>query len=158
MRIVAFSDTHKHTEDCVRLLENMQGSIDAVLHAGDVAEDIDFLTKRFPDMKIYGVRGNNDMFKTTPLPAKLLLEFGGIKLLLTHGHSYNVKYTYEDLADAAIDCGAKIAVFGHTHQSCDRTENGIRLINPGSSAGVWPTYAVIEIEDGKFNTDIISLR
>lgn len=158
MRIFAFSDTHKSLALCIQLLENMRGNVDAVLHAGDVAEDIAALTERFPDIPIYGVRGNNDMFKTTALPAKLVLEFDGVKLFLTHGHSYNVKYTYEDIADAAMEHGAKIAVFGHTHQSCDRKENGIHLINPGSAGGMWATYAVIEIEDGKVATDIISLR
>ncbi len=156
MRIFVFSDTHGRTEDCIRLLENMQGNVDAVLHAGDVAADIEKLQRTFPTLPIYGVSGNNDFQKTFPLLQTLT--FDGVTLILTHGHRYKVKYTYEDIADAAAEAHATLAVFGHTHQSCDRTENGIHLLNPGSAGGIWPTYAVIEIENGQFKTDIISLR
>ncbi len=156
MRIVVFSDTHRNISGCIQLLENMQGQIDAVLHAGDIAEDIEKLKSTFPHMAICGVRGNNDFY--TNLPTELLLDYEGIKIFLTHGHRYKVKYTYEDIADVAIAKGAQIAVFGHTHQSCDRIEKGVHLLNPGSAGGLWPTYAIIEMENGKISTDIISLR
>lgn len=156
MRILIFSDTHRRTEACIQLLENMQHQTDAVLHAGDVAEDIEKLQMTFPNLMIYGVRGNNDF--NTNLPTEQLLDFDGTKLFLTHGHRYKVKYTYENLADSAAAQGASIAVFGHTHQSCTRTENGILLLNPGSGGGIWPTYAVLEIENGKVSTDILALR
>ena len=156
MRIFVFSDTHGRTDGCIRLLENMRHCTDAVLHAGDVHADITKLQQTFPDLKIYGVSGNNDFHAI--LPTEQVLEFDGVKLFLTHGHRYKVKYTYEDITSAAIARGASVAVFGHTHQSCDRTENGVLLLNPGSAGGIWPTYAVIEIENGEIRTDIISLR
>lgn len=158
MRIFAFSDTHRHTAHCIRFLENMRGNTDAVLFAGDVAEDVETLKKAFPELPIYGVRGNNDYFANTDLPADLVLDFDGVKLFLTHGHRYKVKETYEDIADAAKEHGATVAVFGHTHQSCDRTENGVHIINPGSGTGIWPTCAVLEIENGIIKTDILGLR
>ena len=158
MRIFAFSDTHRHTELCIRFLENMHSQTDAVLHAGDVAEDVETIKKAFPRLAIYGVRGNNDYFANTNLPADLVLDFSGVKLFLTHGHRYNVKETYENLADAAGQHGASVAVFGHTHQSCTRTENGILILNPGSASGIWPTCAVLEIENGEVKTDILGLR
>lgn len=156
MRIFVFSDTHGRTEGCIRLLENMHGCVDAVLHAGDVSADIEALQAAFPDLPVYGVSGNNDFQKKFPLTQTLT--FDGVTLILTHGHRFKVKYTYEDIADAAIEAKATLAVFGHTHQSCDRTENGIHLLNPGSAGGLWATYAVIEIESGQFKTDILSMR
>ena len=84
----------------------------------------------------------------------LLIE--GKKILICHGHTYNVKAGYMNLQYGAQEKGVDAALFGHTHRVFYDTYNGITYINPGSIGsppyGVPPSYAVLEI-DG--STDMI---
>ena len=61
----------------------------------------------------------------------------GQKILLTHGHFYKVKYSYDRLFYHAKECGATAALFGHTHRQYCEYEDSLWLVNPGS-AGASP--------------------
>ena len=113
------------------------------------------LEERYPDMPIYAVRGNCDF--NTNLNNILLLRIDGVTIYMTHGHLSYVKYEYrfETLASQALDAGADIAVFGHTHEQHLSEFNGITLLNPGSAGrGYYPSYAVLYIEKGRFQVDL----
>ena len=70
-----------------------------------------------------------------------------MKAFITHGHLYNVKYGMLDsLVYAAQEQGAKIAMFGHTHEADYEEMGGVKLINPGTAgAGRRFTYALVEV-------------
>ena len=139
MKIVAFSDSHGNRgllRDAVEMA--MRGSpIDVCVHCGDGARDMDaiapILRDRYPDIRIYTVRGNCDI-GAFDLPMLEYFEVNGVRMIATHGHAYNVKTGYESLLCEAASKGAKVAFFGHTHKPLLEAARGIYLINPGAIA------------------------
>ena len=77
---------------------------------------------------LYAVRGNNDL--ASMLPDQLLIELGGHKIWMEHGHLVPNLMT---LAFRAKDHGADIALFGHTHEPLCEYAYGVMLLNPGSA-------------------------
>ncbi|MBR4039762.1 MAG: metallophosphoesterase [Clostridia bacterium] len=131
MRIGVFSDSHGDTKALDELLEKM-GYVDAVCFLGDIARDAFHLKDRAEAMPnhpvFYAVRGNNDY--ASMLPWDLLVELGGMRIYMTHGHRMVSPLS---LAYRALENGAQIALFGHTHEAmCERVQ-GVMLLNPGSA-------------------------
>ena len=133
MRVGVFSDSHGDHEALDELLERM-GALDAVCFLGDVARDAEHLRERLAAMPnqpvLYAVRGNNDYYSTCTLPWDLLIELGGVRIYMTHGHRL---VSLMNLAYKAQECGAQVALFGHTHQALCETVQGVLLLNPGSA-------------------------
>lgn len=154
MRILVFSDTHKHTESCVQVLERIIG-VDMVLHAGDHASDAMELQEIFPDIPIKYVAGNCDFLKA---PQELVVEADGKRIFLTHGHAYSVKYeeNYSSLRQRTAELGCDCAVFGHTHQGFNDCTKTPVLLNPGSIKQNG-TFGVIEIEGGMLKTAVCNV-
>ena len=113
-RIGVFSDSHGDRDALERLLEEM-GHVDAACFLGDISSDAMFLREKLEEMPhqpvLYAVRGNNDL--ASMLPDQLLIELGGHKIWMEHGHLVPNLMT---LAFRAKDHGADIALFGHTHE------------------------------------------
>ena len=88
-----------------------------------------------------------------------IIEVEGKKILLCHGHTYNVKAGYLNLEMAARQKGVDVALFGHTHKVFYDNHNGIVMMNPGSIGAppfdVPPSYGILTInDDGTISTDI----
>lgn len=149
IRILVISDTHGHISFIEREIDGIGAeNIAAIIHAGDCVEDAEALSYIYPDIPMYNVAGNNDMFSA--VDNDLTLTIGGVKIFITHGHGYRVKYDsdFETLLRKAKSVGADVAVFGHTHFTHLSYHGNLILLNPGS-AGYGDRYALIEIEDGK---------
>ena len=152
MRVGVFSDSHGDHEALDELLERM-GPLDAVCFLGDVARDAEHLRERLAAMPnqpvLYAVRGNNDYYSTCTLPWDLLIELGGVRIYMTHGHRL---VSLMNLAYKAQECGAQVALFGHTHQALCETVQGVLLLNPGSAGnfcrGGGARASVLEINRG----------
>ena len=80
---------------------------DALLHLGDGAGDLP------RDCPGTAVRGNCDLASSAA--DKITLDLGGVKAFITHGHLYRVKYSVDSLVYAAMEAGASLALYGHTH-------------------------------------------
>ena len=153
MRVGVFSDSHGDHEALDELLERM-GALDAVCFLGDVARDAEHLRERLAAMPnqpvLYAVRGNNDYYSTCTLPWELLIELGGVCIYMTHGHRL---VNLMSLAYKAQECGAQVALFGHTHQALCETVQGVLLLNPGSAGnycrGGRARASVLEISKGR---------
>ena len=148
-RIGVFSDSHGDRDALERLLEEM-GHVDAACFLGDISSDAIFLREKLEEMPhqpvLYAVRGNNDL--ASMLPDQLLIELGGHKIWMEHGHLVPNLMT---LAFRAKDHGADIALFGHTHIQHMEERNDITLLNPGTAGRFGRSgYAVVEITDGTF--------
>ena len=145
MNVAVFSDTHRDTEDCIKVINNIVG-VDMIIHAGDHLDDAKKIKNAFPDIAINFVAGNCD-FGTGP--KELVFHAGGKKIFLTHGHLYNVKndYGFSALLSRAKSLGCDCAVFGHTHEPLCDIKGSITLLNPGSIKSS-KTFGVIEIENG----------
>lgn len=142
MLIAVFSDTHGDNTAMLNVIDSNE-DIKAVIHCGDVADDIDCVKMCFPRLSVYGVRGNNDYF--TEYPKELICEIDGIKFFITHGHFYSAKMGDTVVKSACRDFGCEICVYGHTHIASSYTEEGIIVLNPGSSR-YSGSYALIDTE------------
>ena len=128
MKLLVFSDSH-------RSLGGMRDAVEAenpdyVIHLGDLEEDARLLSQEYPQLAVASVPGNCDGFVFSPL--QKLVTYGGIRILMSHGHIWGVKGGYGGAIDAARKCDAHIVLFGHTHVPYCQQEDGRWVLNPGS--------------------------
>lgn len=150
MRIGLISDTHGNLDAARRAWRVMtaSGAVVCVLHGGDFIRDARALADEWP-VPVHAVRGNNDLWDTGD--DELILEFGGQRIFLVHGHKHSVSRSrdLETLAVAAERAGAHVAVFGHSHVPRVTELQGVLLVNPGSPSrprdGHGPTCAVLTV-------------
>lgn len=153
MLIGVVSDTHRDETALKKVVEEIK-NLDVVIHLGDNVADAEEI-KDLINNKIVYVKGNCDIMANEP--TELIEEFHGVRILITHGHKYNVKNTLTELKYRAQQLEADIALFGHTHISEISFEDGIWLINPGSAAlprDGHRSIAIICIEDGEISPSI----
>ncbi len=151
MRIAVFSDTHGRIHNCLRAMD-LIGSVDHILHLGDTARDAEDLGVCFPDTPITYVCGNSDF--CAAVDTEKVIELGGKRLFLCHGHTRGVKSGLRELAHSVK--GVDLALFGHTHEAYDGEEDGVRLFNPGSiclPASGKPSFGIITIEGDTLTTE-----
>ncbi|MCR5705437.1 MAG: YfcE family phosphodiesterase [Acholeplasmatales bacterium] len=135
--LLIISDTHRDKDLMVELIKKYKGY--KVIHCGDYCIDRALLKK----YDITFVDGNCDAYDDN---LEHLIEVDNKKLFITHGHTYRVKMGYMNLYYRAIELSCDYVFFGHTHEACIFSDNGIIFVNPGSLK-YGRTYAVVE--DGK---------
>ena len=145
MKVAVFSDTHGVTTPMVRAIRQVRP--DALVHLGDYERDTAVLLKEFPELPLYCVRGNCD--GANDAPDRAVVPLGPVKAFMTHGHLYNVRYGYLDsLVYAAMEEGAQLALFGHTHQAAYEEIGGVKVLNPGTAGqGTQLSWAWIQVFD-----------
>lgn len=145
-RALVLSDSHGLTRE-VKQVVNKVASND-IFHCGDFCVD----EHKAPFQKMKRVKGNNDYMSEAPYEATF--EWLGITIFMTHGHKYGVNTSLLQLKYKALQVGAKIVLFGHTHFPLCVEEDGIIFINPGSLKKPRgfriPTYVVL-LADKKSN-------
>lgn len=145
MRILVVSDTHGNDREYNDLIRVVQP--DRIYHLGDSENECEYL-KEISKVPVEAVCGNCDWYSR--LPGTVVLEVGSHVLLLTHGHKFSCKVSYDGLVNEAKRVGADIVLYGHTHQPEIEEVEGITIINPGSLC--YPrqfdrrgTYAVLNV-------------
>lgn len=130
-RVGVFSDSHGDERALGQLLEKM-GYLDAACFLGDMDADAEYLRLQLAQRPnrpaLYAVRGNNDFYSERPYD--LLIELGGKRLFLTHGHRYAGPMS---LALLGAQHGVQAVLFGHTHVPLCEYDHGVLLLNPGSA-------------------------
>ena len=152
-RVCVFSDSHGNPEPMLRAIR--KENPDAVFHLGDGENDLRAVKRAFPDLPLYFVRGNCDVFSAAP--ALLKTEIAGQKVFACHGHAYKVKYDrdYQILRYAALEADARIVLFGHTHMPYHDRVWGMEIVNPGSIGyGAHPSYAVLTVDGEDVTADL----
>ena len=140
--LYAISDTHGDTQNYIKLLE-LTKDADVYAHLGDYLRDGNKL-KDITLKPTYAVKGNGD-FSGGELEE--IINVGGMRVLLTHGHRYGVKSGLMQLMYRALELECSAAVYGHTHIPDITFQNGVYLICPGTLSGAGTrvcTYARIE--------------
>ena len=145
LRFLVFSDTHGVREPLYYLYKQYPN--DGIIHLGDHYEDARWMLMHTDGHPVYAVKGNCDYGCTGP--EEQLLELGGVKLLLMHGHRYGVKSGYGGALAEAKRQGANAVLFGHTHRPFMEERDGILMLNPGSLRNPNRDYAIIEIEENR---------
>lgn len=143
MKILLISDSHGKREWVNCLVE--QELYDYVFFAGDGLRDLGVNTY---DPKFVCVKGNCDFFEQDA-PITQTLYLNGVKILVTHGDYFKVKYGLEILQKFAKEKQYNLVCFGHTHSKTDVEIDGIKYINAGSFKN--GDYAEIEITDNGIN-------
>lgn len=158
MRLGIISDSHG-VESVIKEGILQMGKIDLVFFAGDGIKDAEKVSKEL-GIEMIAVSGNCDYSSVEP--TEKILETGSKRILLTHGHRYDVKHRLSKLYYRAKEIEADIVIFGHTHEPQNFVERGVLFFNPGSITiprGRNPrTFGIINIEeDGRVWSEIFNL-
>lgn len=141
MKILVLSDSHGNVNKMKDLFR--QDDYRAVIFLGDVIRDADELARITGAAPVYRVKGNCD-FGEFNTHDELLIELGGKRIFMAHGHRYGVKGGIGSFEAAARKSGADIALYGHTHIQYHDTKDGLHILNPGALMN--GKYAVLTIE------------
>ncbi|MCI6821277.1 MAG: metallophosphoesterase [Clostridiales bacterium] len=155
MKILLIGDTHGKL-DKVRDIYGKLRDIDLIAHTGDHYRDGIQLGKEF-NVPVIAVKGNCD--GSCSRDDFEIIETEAGKVLLTHGHAYNVNYDLTGLMYKAMEEDCKAVFFGHTHRCMQDEANGIRFINPGSLTqprdGSGGSYAIVRTSQEGMEASIV---
>jgi len=147
------SDSHGSVNNMLKVIDAELP--DVILHLGDCINDCKDFGALYPDIMIRTVRGNCDRaYKGLDID-EFMLE--GKRFMITHGHMFSVKMGKHDIKRAAIERGADILLFGHTHVQYGTNVDGMTVLNPGSINIGTNNYAIIEINNGVIECELKSL-
>ncbi len=140
--LAVVSDTHGNFNALQQVMER-HPRLDALLFLGDGMREFEDIQSLYPAIPMMGVPGNCDY--GYPDPHTKIYFCQGKKLMLTHGHFYQVKVGVEYLITAAAAAGAAAVLYGHTHRPVAQQEpNGLWRINPGS-LGMSGSYGLLSV-------------
>ncbi len=158
MRIGVISDTHGSLARFEFALSRL-GPVEALVHLGDLVRDALDIQAR-TGLPVHMVRGNCDSAPGVPLET-VIEPLPGIRLLISHGHQYGVKYSLNRLSFRAQELECQAALFGHTHMPQMERQGRVLLLNPGSLSlprgGQAASLACLELDDQGINGWIIPL-
>ena len=151
MRILVLSDSHSALSFmcyCIDLIKP-----NAVVHLGDYYDDAMAIEEAYPNIPFYCVPGNCDRHRNVlNAPETRVERVCGVKLFMTHGHLHGVKLGVGSLLRGAEKTDAQAVLYGHTHSAhCERTENGLWILNPGSCGYYGGSAGLITVSDGKIS-------
>jgi uncharacterized protein len=161
MLVAVISDTHlprgvrRIPQACLARL----GAAGLILHAGDVVAESAFAELEALGPPVLAVHGNmDDAALRQRLPARLVVEVGGLLIGMTHDPGPRAGRE-ERLAARFPGCAA--VVYGHTHEPQVARAGDVWILNPGSPTERRraPTHAmlVLEIEDREIEPQLIPL-
>ena len=161
MTLLVLSDSHGRPDLIEEAIRRVRP--DGILFAGDGLRD---LTRVEIPCPLWAVSGNCDWL-SAPLirngsafepQTEELVTVEGIRILLTHGHKYGVKSGPTAAAYRALELGADILVYGHTHVPVEYrlppAEGGTEerkpliLFNPGSIGDRDGSFGTITVRNG----------
>ncbi len=146
MKILIVSDTHGKNDNLKAVIKRVS-PIDLLIHLGDSEGSQDIISDMV-DCPVMIVAGNNDFF--SPLDKEIYTNIGKYKVLITHGHRYNVYDGPEDIISNWKD--ADVIMYGHTHRPSISVKKGRAVLNPGSISyprqeDRIPTFIVMDIDE-----------
>ena len=129
MNVLVVSDSHGKVDKLIQAVEQVHPGY--VLHLGDCQRDLEKLRQAFPMLTMEGVPGNCD-YGSCDQPERLI-ELGGVRILMLHGHTRGVKSDVMRAVWAARECGAQVLLFGHTHVPLVDYDGTLWVMNPGAA-------------------------
>jgi len=142
LKIVVVSDTHGSTDLLDKVITECS-PFDIIIHCGDGVKDI--CSADVPDKSIVlKVLGNTDIYSGCDADNILTEEISDRRVMVTHGHQFNVKGGFSELVRIAERFKANVVLFGHTHEQLIRKGDPL-LFNPGNLSG--GNYGIIHTSD-----------
>ncbi len=138
LKIVVVSDSHGSTDLLDKVIEKCS-PFDLIVHCGDGVNDI--CRADVPHESIVlKVTGNTDIYSGCDAENILTEEISDRRVMITHGHQFNVKGGFSELVRIAGRFKADVVLFGHTHEQLLQHGDPL-LFNPGNLSG--GNYGVI---------------
>ncbi|MBI3566675.1 MAG: metallophosphoesterase family protein [Gemmatimonadetes bacterium] len=153
MLIGLISDTHGLLRPEVH---DAFAGVELILHAGDVCSDtiLDELMLIAPVQAVYG---NCDDPWMPGLTQKLEMEFGGLRVHVSHGHELGRPKP----AQLAAAYDADVIVYGHTHVAAIERVGTKLVVNPGAAGpkrfALPATVARLTITGGRAEAELVTL-
>ena len=147
--ILVLSDIHGKVSLAIKAIREHH-ECKTVIFLGDGTRHIDVLEKAAPDKTFFSVMGNCDTFFDGVAEKEAVLDIGGHRIFICHGHTRMVKYGKGALLAAAKEKNCDIALYGHTHIAHEEydSESGVYMFNPGS---------IGDCRSGRYTFGILSL-
>ena len=153
-KLLVVSDSHENVSRMCYAAEKTKP--DVIIHLGDHISDAYGLQRQYPGPVYYMVKGNCDDYSSGE--SEMLLDIDGVSIYITHGHRYKVKSGLSLLRYGALEKGAVLALYGHTHQALIEETPGLWLMNPGQmekhNNKKSATFGVVTINGGMFTCNI----
>ena len=143
MKLLILSDSHGCAYYLEEILKRERGA-DMIIHLGDGGDDMMNMTEYTQNKMLYICKGNCDS-AVYGFPEAVLTEAEGVRIFACHGHQYGVKFGMQKLYYAAKERGAKLCLFGHTHEPLCDFEEDFFMVNPGPAANGF--YATAELKN-----------
>src|SRR5699024_3823734 len=148
MKIFVVSDTHGRIKDFVNTAKSLERP-DLIIHLGDYVEDALKIEEEMGIDTIV-VKGNCDIY-STGFDEDKIINLNNKKILITHGHKYNVKMDISRLVYKGMEEEVDLILFGHNHFTQLEEKDSIIIMNHGSYLLTRfynnKTYSNIEIEE-----------
>ena len=166
MKLLVISDTHGRLSFARSAIRRLKDSVLAVIHLGDMVSDAVALAAENEGLIFHYVAGNCDYYYSCDeeLKPSEILTYNGVRILAAHGHNDGVKSGCSRICGSADREGAKVVLFGHTHEPHNSVIGGVLAVNPGSASmprgrARYPSYAVLNIgEGGEVSASVIEIR
>lgn len=133
--------------------------VDAIVHCGDMVDAIaiPWFEAIAP---LQAVAGNNDPRDLVlRFGRKRILEFGTVRIGVTHGHEGSGRSTLARAQNAFKDDGVHAVLFGHSHVPYCEWHDGVLCFNPGSPTDKRRqpnySYGIIRIVDGTLEPRLV---
>lgn len=160
MRIIAVSDSHGNLGALQRVFERTESTGSIFVHLGDGEQELEMIKRFYPRLDIRSVAGNCDHGSLSQ-DFDVIRVKDDVKVLITHGHKYDLRDGTKKLIEAAHLYGCKAVLFGHTHCRYQGYEDGVYLLNPGSCSSPRdfskPSFGYIDITPYGIVTNIVDL-
>jgi uncharacterized protein len=155
-KLLVVSDSHGLTAELADIKAKHSGEVDMMIHCGDSE-----LPANAPELEgLVVVRGNCDM--EDQFPEMVVHEMGGTRILVTHGHLFNVKQSLLKLTYQALENEAQIVCFGHSHILGAELINDVLFLNPGSirlpRLRKEKTYCILDISKDKIVLNVYDIN
>ena len=150
--IIVMSDSHGDRSIVEAIKDKYLGKADGIFHNGDSK-----LKSDDPVWEgIHVVQGNMDFYDG--YPERLVTQLGPTRIIQTHGHLFQINFSFQKLDLWAQEEEADICLYGHLHIPDAWKEGRTLFVNPGSVSqprGLIREclYAKIEITDSNFKVE-----
>jgi uncharacterized protein len=130
--------------------------VELILHAGDVGGSA-ILEELRLIAPVAAVFGNTDPPGEPPLEGGIMIEVGGLRVHVSHGHEVGSPTP----AKLAARYDADVVVYGHTHRPLVTRHDGRLFVNPGSAGpkrfNISPSVGRLIIANGKAEVEIVGV-
>jgi putative phosphoesterase len=130
--------------------------VELILHAGDVGGSaiLDELRLIAP---VKAVFGNTDPPGDPELSEEVVVDIGGLRVHVSHGHEVGSPTP----ARLAARYDADVVIYGHTHRPLVTPLEGRLFVNPGAAGpkrfNIAPTVGKLIVVNGKAEVEIIDV-